>query len=177
VGRLEIQKDFSTLIKAFASVRQVYACRLVILGQGREQQNLNRLIVELGIENDVAMLGFVENPYPYMVKSSMFVLPSLWEGFGNVIAEAMALGTPVVSTNCQSGPAEILDNGKYGWLVPVGDSKAMAEAIMKVRSGESKPVDADWLKNFTIETVSDQYLKVLGISASNNHGKHLLASS
>jgi glycosyltransferase involved in cell wall biosynthesis len=164
VGRLVQQKDFPTLIRAFALVRQVYSCRLVIVGQGREQQNLNNLVDELGIENDVAMLGFVENPYPYMAKAAVFVLSSAWEGFGNVIAEAIALGTPVVSTNCQSGPAEILDNGKYGSLVPVGDSKAMAEAILDVLSGNSKSVDADWLDQFTLETVSQQYLDVLGIS-------------
>ena len=164
VGRLELQKDFSTLIRAFAQVRQAYSCRLVILGQGSEQQKLNNLVAELGIENDVAMLGFVENPYSYMAKATVFALSSVWEGFGNVIVEAMALGTPVVSTNCQSGPAEILDNGKYGWLVPVGDSKAMAEAILSVLSGNFKSVAPGWLNQFTPETVSKQYLEVLGIS-------------
>jgi glycosyltransferase involved in cell wall biosynthesis len=167
VGRLEPQKDFSTLIRAFVLVRQVRPCRLMIVGQGREQQNLNNLIAELDIENDVAMLGFVENPYPYMAKAAVFVLSSAWEGFGNVVAEAMALGTPVVSTNCPSGPAEILDDGKYGWLVPVANSQLMAEAIVSVLSGSSKVTDANWLKQFTIETASEQYLNVLGIEVGN----------
>lgn len=168
VGRLERQKDFPTLIKAFALVRQRYSCRLVILGQGRDRQNLNKLIEELDLKTDVAMLGFVENPYPYIAKATGFVLSSIWEGFGNVIVEAMALGTPVVSTNCPSGPAEILDNGKYGWLVPMGDDKAMAEAILSILSNESKPVDADWLKQFTLETVSEKYLDTFGINFDND---------
>ncbi|MGB5963090.1 MAG: glycosyltransferase [Coleofasciculaceae cyanobacterium] len=164
VGRLEPQKDFDTLIRAFALVRQVYPCRLVILGKGIEEQKLKDLTIEIGLEHDVAMLGFVENPYIYMAKSAVFVLSSAWEGFGNVIAEALALGTPVVSTNCLSGPAEILDNGKYGQLVPVGDTKEMAEAILRVLSGNSKSVDADWLEQFTLQTVALKYLNVLGVS-------------
>lgn len=164
VGRLVPQKDFPTLIKAFALVRKLHSCRLVILGQGSEQQNLSNLVAELGLENDVAMLGFAENPYTYMAKAAVFVLSSAWEGLPNVIVEAMTLGTPIVSTNCQSGPAEILDNGKYGWLVPVGDSKAMAEAILSVLSGNFKSVAPGWLNQFTPETVSKQYLEVLGIS-------------
>ncbi|MBD2730345.1 glycosyltransferase [Nostoc sp. FACHB-892] len=163
VGRLELQKDFPTLIKAFALVRKARLCRLVILGQGNEEDNLRNLVTELGLENDVAMLGFVENPYNYMAKASVFALSSAWEGFGNVVAEALALGTPIVSTNCQSGPAEILDNGKYGWLVPVGDSQAMATAILSIFSGNSKPVNTEWLEQFILENVAQKYLDVLAI--------------
>ena len=165
VGRLEPQKNFSILIQAFSQVRQKYYCRLVILGQGSEQQKLNNLAVELGLENDVAMLGFVQNPYAYMAKASVFVLSSFVEGLPNVLIEAMALGTPVISTNCQSGPAEILDYGKYGTLIPVGDSKLMAEAILNVLSGSVKLVDSDWLNQFTLEKVAQKYLDVLGISS------------
>ncbi|MEO1187410.1 MAG: glycosyltransferase, partial [Cyanobacteria bacterium J06636_27] len=82
--------------------------------------------------------------------------------FGNVIAEALAVGTPVVSTNCKSGPAEILANGKYGELIPVADTKAMAEAILKVLAGEIKQIDTDWLNQFRVEHCTQKYLKLLG---------------
>ena len=163
VGRLEQQKDFPTLIHAFAKVRQMQTAKLVILGSGREEKKLLSLVDELKLNEDVAMLGFVDNPYAYMAKSAVFVLSSAWEGFGNVIVEAMAVGTPVVSTNCPNGPEEILDNGKYGELVPVGDSQAMAEAILRVLLGEIKSVDSDWLEQFKLETVAQKYLDVLQI--------------
>ena len=163
VGRLEQQKDFPTLIHAFAKVRQMQTAKLVILGSGREEKKLLSLVNELELSEDVAILGFVENPYAYMAKSAIFVLSSVWEGFGNVVAEALAAGAPVVSTNCPSGPAEILDNGKYGELVPVGDSQAMAEAILRVLLGEIKSVDSDWLEQFKLETVAQKYLDVLQV--------------
>ncbi len=163
VGRLHPQKDYPTLLRAFTQVQQVRPCRLVILGEGPEKENLNNLIEELGLQADVAMLGFVDNPYTYMRSAAVFVLSSAWEGFGNVIAEALAVGTPVVSTNCESGPAEILHNGKYGELTPVGDAKAMAEAILSVLSGNTKQVDSEWLNQFKLETCTEKYLQVLGI--------------
>lgn len=163
VGRLHKQKDYPTLLRAFVRVRQVRPCRLVILGEGPEKDNLNKLINELGIEKDVTMLGFVDNPYAYMANSRVFVLSSAWEGFGNVIAEALAVGTPVVSTNCKSGPAEILKNGKYGELIPVGNTKAMAEAILKVLKGEIKQIDTDWLNQFKLQHCTKKYLQVLGL--------------
>ncbi|HEY9706701.1 MAG TPA: glycosyltransferase [Oculatellaceae cyanobacterium] len=164
VGRLEEQKDFPTLIRAFAQVRQVRPARLMILGQGSQLSRLNALVGELGLENDVAMLGFVQNPYAYIARAAVFTLSSAWEGFGNVLVESMVLGTPVVSTDCQSGPAEILDNGKYGELVPVGDSEAIAQAILSVLSGKAKSVDPAWLKQFTLENIAQKYLAVLGIN-------------
>lgn len=164
VGRLREQKDFPTLIKAFAKVRQVKAARLIILGSGPDLAKLKALIAELGLEDDVAFPGFCQNPYAYMAKTNVFVLSSAWEGLSNVLIEALGTGAPVVSTNCPSGPAEVLDNGKYGELVPVGDSEAMAEAILRVLSGEIKSVDPSWLEQFTLETVSQQYLDVLGVS-------------
>jgi glycosyltransferase involved in cell wall biosynthesis len=161
VGRLHLQKDYPTLLRAFLRVRQLRRCRLVILGEGPEKDNLSNLINELGLQADVAMLGFVDNPYAYMKSSAAFVLSSAWEGFGNVIAEALAVGTPVVSTNCESGPAEILANGKYGELTPVGDAKAMTEAIDRVLAGKIKQVDTDWLNQFKLETCAQKYLQVL----------------
>ena len=163
VGRLYPQKDYPVLIRAFAQVRKVRPARLVILGDGPEKQNLQTLIHELGIEADVALLGFVENPYAYMARAGVFTLSSAWEGLPTVIIEAMAVGTPVISTNCKSGPAEILADGKYGLLTPVGDSKAMAEAILSVLSGNQKTIESSWLHQFSLEFCLDKYLDVLGI--------------
>ncbi|HBE16100.1 MAG TPA: glycosyl transferase [Cyanobacteria bacterium UBA11149] len=164
VGRLVQQKDFPTLIQAFAKVRQRQPSRLVILGDGGERNYLMKMVDDLGIEDDVDLVGFVNNPYPYMAQSSVFVLSSICEGLPTVLIEAMALGTSVVSTNCPSGPAEILDNGKYGELVAVGDSEAMAEAILRVLTGNTKSVDSDWLQQFTLEAATENYLNIMGIT-------------
>src|SRR5574337_1077880 len=114
VGRLAAQKDFPTLLRAFARVRAVRKARLIILGEGKERPALEALALELGVASDVDLPGFVLNPFPYMAQASLSVLSSAWEGFGNVVAEAMACGCPVVSTNCPSGPAEILDGISAG---------------------------------------------------------------
>ena len=165
VGRLVEQKDFPTLIRAFAQVRQVRPARLMILGKNAGcLPALEALVSELGLEGDVALPGFVNNPYAYLARSAVFTLSSRQEGFGNAIAEALAVGTPVVSTDCESGPAEILDNGKYGELVPVGDSKALAEGILSVLSGKSKSVESAWLDQFKLPAVTQNYLDVLGVA-------------
>ncbi len=163
VGRLEAQKDFPTLIHTFAQVRQVNPCRLVILGSGRDRQQLNNLVKELDLEKDVAFLGFVDNPYAYIAKAAVYVLSSAWEGFGNVLVEAMAVGTPVVATDCPHGPAEILDRGQYGFLVPVGDRDKMSEAIIQVLSGNIKQVDRAWLDRFRLENITQQYLELINL--------------
>ncbi|MBW2174070.1 MAG: glycosyltransferase, partial [Deltaproteobacteria bacterium] len=111
VGRLTRQKDFPTLIKAFATVRAERPCHLVIIGEGRDRPALERLAAGLGIEDDVDLPGFAENPYAYMSRAALFVLSSLWEGSPNVLTEALSLGVPVVSTDCPSGPSEILAGG------------------------------------------------------------------
>ena len=161
VGRLTKQKDFATLIRAFALVRQHYVSRLVILGEGEERAKLEELVRSLGLEDAVSMPGFVSNPYAYMAKASVFVLSSLWEGLGMVLIEALALGTPVVSTDCQSGPSEILEEGKYGQLVTVGSVKEMANAIL---NRLQNPASAKLLKsramNFSVENIQNQYLKL-----------------
>lgn len=164
VGRLVKQKDFSTLIRAFAIVRQVRSARLVIFGEGGEKPRLIALAQEMGVANDVAILDFVSNPYAYMARSAVFVLSSIQEGLPTVLIEAMAVGIPVVSTNCPSGPAEILDNGKYGKLVPIGDSQAIADAILHTLSSNSKPVDSAWIEQFTLETATKNYLEALGVN-------------
>jgi glycosyltransferase involved in cell wall biosynthesis len=167
VGRIVKQKSFATLIRSFALVRQHCSARLMILGDvdAREPEvkpELDELIEKFGLQDDVLFLGFVENPYAYMAKANVFVLSSIYEGFGNVVAEAIATGTPVVSTDCESGPAEILNKGQYGELVPVGDHKAMADAIVATLE---HPIDAQVLKMrsqaFTIDCIVHQYLDVL----------------
>ncbi len=144
VGRLVKQKDFATLVQAFAKVRQHQPARLVILGDvdNREPQiepQLQAVISQLGLADDVELLGFVNNPYPYMAKASVFVLSSIYEGFGNVIVEALAAGTPVVSTDCESGPAEILAGGQYGTLVPIRDPHKLAEGIRATLAAQRDP--------------------------------------
>jgi len=166
-GRLEKQKDFPTMIRAFAQVKQVKPCRLVIFGVGSEKSQLEALIAELNLENDVALPGFVKNPYAYVTKSAMLALSSAWEGLPTFLIETMALGIPVVSTNCPSGPAEILDNGKYGELVPVNNPQALAEGMLNILSGEHKSVPSDWLEQFTVEKTAEKYLDILGINNFN----------
>lgn len=167
VGRLVRQKDFATLVQAFALLRQRQPARLMILGDVDQREpsikpQLEALIRELGLEDEVTLPGFVDNPHAYMAKAAVFVLSSIYEGFGNVVAEALAAGTPVVSTDCESGPAEILENGKYGRLVPVGDIEALADAIAATLSN---PTDPEILRQrsqaFSVDRVVDQYLEVL----------------
>jgi len=136
-GRLVRQKDYPTLFLAFKLIIKKMPARLVILGEGSEREKLEKLVLQLGISENVVFLGYQKNPYKYMKNASIFVLSSIEEGFGNVIVEAMACGTPVVSTNCKSGPGEIIENNKNGILVPVGDYKALSEAIIRVFESHS----------------------------------------
>jgi glycosyltransferase involved in cell wall biosynthesis len=131
-GRLHPQKDFATLIRALAALRSRRPVRLVILGARTDPEYAlvpQTLAVELGVAPDVDMPGFAPNPFAFMSRAAVFVLSSRYEGLGNVLIEALACGTPVVSTDCPSGPAEVLDNGRFGPLVPVGDAAALARAI------------------------------------------------
>jgi glycosyltransferase involved in cell wall biosynthesis len=130
-GRLEEQKDYVTLIRAFACLREQRPARLIILGEGSQRSCLEAMVHKLHLEEDCRLPGFTINPFAYMARAAVFVLSSAWEGFGNVVAEALALGTPVVSTDCECGPREILKGGTYGRLVPVGDWRAMARAILE----------------------------------------------
>src|SRR3989338_5718513 len=135
-GRLINQKDFPTLLRAFKLVIQVKPARLVILGEGKDRRQLEKLAQILGISENVAFIGFQINPFKYMKRARVFVLSSLHEGFGNVLVEAMACGTPVISTDCKSGPGEIIENGKSGILVPVSDYQSLSKAIIKVLSDD-----------------------------------------
>lgn len=162
VGRLTEEKDFPTLIRAFALVRKERPARLMIFGEGEDRAKLEALVRELGLEQDVALPGFVANPYKYMRRAAVFVLSSRWEGFANVLVEAMALGTPVISTDCPSGPAEILEGGRWGWLVPVGNVGEMANAIKAVLQGEKKD-GRQRAMQFAVDVIIKEYAKVLGL--------------
>jgi glycosyltransferase involved in cell wall biosynthesis len=162
-GRLTRQKDFATLIRAFARVRAVLDSRLVILGEGRSRPVLEKLIADLGIADAVSLPGHVTNPYAYMARSSLFALSSAWEGSPNVLTEALALGTPVVSTDCPSGPREILRDGRYGPLVPVGDVERLADAMLgTLRSPPESRLLREAAAEYTVERSSARYLEVLG---------------
>lgn len=167
VGRLHEQKDFSTLIKAFALLRKQKKSRLIILGEGHLRTQLEALVKELSLQEDVSLPGYVDNPYAYMAKAAVFVLSSAWEGFGNVLAEAIAVGTPAVSTDCLSGPAEILANGKYGKLVSVKDAKALSNAIIDTLDRSDRLADTEALKlrglEFSTNKIVEQYLAVMKI--------------
>ncbi len=163
VGRLAAQKDYPTLIRAFNIVRNARACRLLILGEGKERPAIEELIRDLGLQNDVDLPGFVKNPLAFIRKADLFALSSAYEGFGNVIAEALALGIPVVATDCPHGPSEILDSDQYGKLVGVGDVDAFAAAILEQLA---TPVDGDELKNgaarFGIDNAR-KYMQLMGL--------------
>lgn len=167
VGRLVRQKDFATLVRAFAIVRQRCQARLMILGDVDQREptikpQLEDLVQQLGLKGEVAFPGFVENPYAYMAKAKVFVLSSIYEGFGNVVAEAIATGTSVVATECESGPAEILENGKYGKLVSVCDATALAEAIVTTLRNPTNPeILKQRSQAFAMDSVVWQYLEVI----------------
>ena len=161
IGRLEVQKNFPNLLRAFALVKAKRAAKLIILGEGSLRNSLTALVKEMGLEGDVSLPGFVGNPAGYMAKAAVFAMSSSWEGMPVALIEALALGTPVVSTNCPSGPAEILDGGKYGELVPMDDSEALAGAILRVFAGEKRVVAVEWLARFDSNTITERYLELM----------------
>lgn len=162
-GRLSAQKDFPNLVRAFAMVRAKRNCKLIILGEGGERTYIEKLIHDLNLSNDVQLPGFVSDPLPWMARSSVFVLSSRYEGLGNVLIEAMAAGTTLVSTNCPSGPCEILENGRLGHLVPVGDSESLAKAMLQALDN---PMNPHKLKSaatrFRSDEIAKQYLRLMG---------------
>ena len=138
-GRLERQKDFSTLLHAFALLRAARPVRLVLLGEGAWRERLTALANRLGVAADVDLPGFQPNPYPFLARARVFALSSRWEGSPNVLTEAMALGTPVVATDCPSGPREILGGGRYGPLVAMGDAPGLAAALAQALDAPLAP--------------------------------------
>jgi len=161
VGRLSPQKDFATLLRAFARVQGRRPVRLVILGEGPERRDLEALVLELGLEEVAALPGWVGNPYPYMVHAGAYVLSSRWEGLPSVLIEALYCGVPIVATDCLSGPREILEGGEHGRLVPVGDVDALAQGIEAALAGDvSPPAPLSW-RPYEQEFVVRRYLDVL----------------
>lgn len=132
VGRLTKAKDYFTMLKAFSLVLKEVPANLLIIGEGEERWKIEKAISDLNISKNVVLLGLQKNPFKYMAKADVFVLSSILEGFPNVLVEAMACGMSVISTDCQSGPNEIIENEKSGLLVPVGSEKKLAEAVVKL---------------------------------------------
>ena len=169
VGRLAKQKDFETLVRAFARVRHHRRARLLILGAAKNtssnavaEADLMSLAHALGVAEDVSLPGFRINPFSYMSRARVFVLSSRYEGLPAVLAQAMACGCPVVSTDCPTGPREILGNGRFGPLVPVGDPQAMAEAIGAVTDHPLSPaVLRARAAQFSVAASVENYLRLI----------------
>jgi glycosyltransferase involved in cell wall biosynthesis len=162
VGRLVPQKGFDILLKAFSRIVNKREARLIILGEGPEEELLSKLAEGLKITEKVSFLGFQNNPFKFISKADVFVLSSHYEGLPMVMLEAMACGTPIVSTDCKYGPMEILKNGQYGLLVPVGDADALSRTISDLlenrvlrervsRSGKER------IKDFSSDRIIKQY--------------------
>jgi glycosyltransferase involved in cell wall biosynthesis len=163
-GRLTGQKDFETLIRAFRTVLgRLPDCRLVIVGDGPDQSKLEMLVGELGLSEQVDLPGYTKNPYSFMKDADLYVLSSRFEALPMTLVEAMALGTPVVSTDCPCGPAEVLDGGRYGTLVPVGDPQALAAAMVSALTTPCSTVEqVKWAREtFSVEAASEKYLFLL----------------
>lgn len=161
VGRLTAQKDFATLIEAVARTQARDQLQLVILGEGELRDSLEALAKELGVE--LLMPGFVANPYAWMRVADLFVLSSRWEGLPGVLIEAMACGTRVVATDCPSGPREILEDGKWGRLVPVGDVAGLARAIESALEEDRSPDVTTRASFFSIDRAVNAYLRALDV--------------
>jgi glycosyltransferase involved in cell wall biosynthesis len=164
VGRLTAQKDFPTLVRAVRKVLETVRVRLLIAGEGRDRESLEDLIRSSGLDDHITLLGFVDNPFAYMRHASVYVLSSRWEGLSNALLQALVLGVPVVATDCPGGSREILENGRWGRLVPVGDAAAMAAAIIDGVEGRiDKPPVALLEERYGIDAVVDRYLEALKI--------------
>jgi glycosyltransferase involved in cell wall biosynthesis len=171
MGRLTAQKDFPNLLRAFALARKQRDARLMILGEGDERRALEQLARSLGIENDLAMPGVVANPYVLLRHAALFVLSSAWEALPTVLVEALVCGCPVVSTDCLTGPREILQDGRLGRLVPVRNETALAEAILAGLRGECpNRVAASDLAPFSFEVAADAYFRLVsGLIEKKSH--------
>jgi glycosyltransferase involved in cell wall biosynthesis len=174
-GRLHPKKRVDTLIRAFALVRKSRQCRLILVGEGSELCKLQRLAQNLGVASDIVFWGFAKNPFPIMKSCDITVLPSAYEGLGNVLVESLACGVQTISTDCPHGPAEILGNGRWGQLVPVGGVAAMAEAIRRSLDREFW-VEPSLLRErglqFTAINATDSYLSALRLPKINPKPLH-----
>ena len=160
VGRLQPQKDFPTLIEAFRRVREERPCRLLILGEGPERRALESLARRLGLQDSIALPGWVENPYACMSRAALFALSSRHEGFPGALVEALACGCPAVATDCPAGPSEILDDPAL--LAPVGDAAGLAQVMLRALA---RPADPEALRagarRFSMDRALDGYERVL----------------
>lgn len=165
VGRLTRAKNFRLLIEAFEIAHKRTGGKLLVLGEGELRSELEDLVGRLGLQEHVSMPGFVSNPYGYFRKASVFVLSSDFEALPTVLIEALAAGVPVVSTDCPSGPREVLADGLYGELVPMGDPHGLAGAIERALSAPHTRPPEDWLEQFGLEFATSQYLALLNGAA------------
>jgi glycosyltransferase involved in cell wall biosynthesis len=161
IGRLTEQKDFSTLIKAFNLALKIVEAKLIIIGDGYEKPNLVKLIADSVLNDKIFLLGHKQNHYPYFKKANLFVLSSKYEGLGIVLVEALALGVPVVSTDCPSGPSEVLKGGARGILVPVGDETALSAAIIESLVNPKIKKEQINLEEFTSTNSGAHYEQIL----------------
>lgn len=166
VGSLTVLKNFQTLVRAFSAVRSRHECRLVILGEGPERRKLETMLADLRLADDAYLPGFVGNPFAWMRVAKVFVSSSITEGCPNALMQALACGMPAVSTRCAGGAAEILEDGKWGRLVPVGDWEAMAEAIAAALGASDFPRGRSRALDFEQNRIFRQYLELLSPEAS-----------
>ena len=164
-GRLVSNKNFSDVIKSIPLVKKEYPnVKLKILGEGPEKYNLLNLIKQLNLSESVEMVGFVDNPYEYYSTANVFVQTSLWEGFGYVLVEAMACGTPVVAYDSKGAMREILGDSKYGLLTPVGDLQALADAIIQqIEKPTSLELLSEAVERFDVDRIAREYLNAMGV--------------
>ncbi|WP_137899207.1 glycosyltransferase [Sphingomonas sp. 2SG] len=162
-GRLTAQKDYPTLLRAFQHLRRTRDAKLIVLGKGEERAALLQLVDELDIGAHVDFVGFQDNPFAWMAASDLYVMSSAWEGLPGSLLQAMACGTRIVSTDCRTGPAEILENGRWGRLVPVGDSHALGEAMAVALDDPSPPQVTERAHAFGLDRAIDGYARLLAL--------------
>jgi glycosyltransferase involved in cell wall biosynthesis len=164
VGRLNGEKNYGDLLRAFALLCRERRARLIILGEGTERACIERLAAELGVADNVSLPGFASNPYGYMARASLLALSSSYEALPTVVIEALACGCPIVATDCPGGVREILDGGRWGRLVPPGDHEAMKDAMLRTLDDPPSP---ERLRRrameFHVDRVVDRYLRVLDV--------------
>jgi glycosyltransferase involved in cell wall biosynthesis len=164
VGRLNGEKNYGDLLRAFARLRRERRARLIILGEGAERAGLEHLAADLGVAEDVSFPGFVSNPYGYMARANLLALSSSYEALPTVVIEALACGCPVVATDCPGGMREILDGGRWGQLVPMGDHEAMKDAMLRTLDDPPSPERLKRrAREFHLDRIVDRYLRVLDV--------------
>lgn len=163
-GRLAPWKGFTDLIQAAAILKKHRPFKLIILGDGPQRSELSRLVQDLGLSDQVYLHGYVSNPLKYFARADVFVLSSLSEGLGNVLVEALMAGCTVVSNDCPTGPREVLQGGRFGYLVPVGDHQAMADAISGALDNPMDPaLRSEAVSRFREDTIIEQHFSLLGL--------------